>query len=284
MIAFAKIIIITELLFNPARNGFDYVEVYNNSQEVIDLARYYIANRNSSGEIANKKLLARNEFLVQPGKHFVITAGENWLRRQYRQGDSILVCALSSLPSYPDDEGTVVLMMEDSVADELSYSEKWHNELVADRQGVALERIDYSGASQDRQYWTSASSSSGYGTPGAVNSHFRSGDLNNGGVTVYPPIFSPNNDGTDDFTTIDIKRNEPGWIASSVVYDVSGRRVRYLLKNELLGIQNRFNWYGVDDRLNPLSSGIYIIHIELFNRKVSVEKYRKSVVISSAAY
>ena len=63
--------------------------------------------------------------------------------------------------------------------------------------------------------------------------------------------------------------------------DANGRRVRYLLKNELLGAVNRFTWDGCDDRSKILPSGIYIVLTQVFDLKGNVKKYRNCIVLNS---
>jgi hypothetical protein len=100
-------------------------------------------------------------------------------------------------------------------------------------------------------------------------------------VSVLPQIFSPDNDGHDDFTAININVKEQGKIANAVIYDVAGRRVRYIMKNELLGANNRFLWDGYDDRAQKLGTGIYLIVTQVFDLKGNVSKYKNLVVLNS---
>lgn len=278
-----KEIVINEILFNPVKDGYDYVEGYNRSGDTLDISGYSIANRNAEGEITNRKPLSRVSILIPPGKYFVITASEKWVRQQYKLNDSIVICQ-ASMPSFADDEGTVAILKEDSITDELKYSEKWHFEMIAEPEGVSLERIHYDKPTQDKNNWISASSSSGFGTPGFQNSHFRTNNHVEGEVIIQPKVFTPNNDGSNDFVTITINKNESGWIANAVVYDIAGRRVKYLLKNETLAMKNTFNWYGLDDRSYPLPSGIYILFTELFSLQGETKRFKNTIIISNGEY
>jgi hypothetical protein len=187
------------------------------------------------------------------------------------------------LPSFADDEGCVVLLRKSDslIIDELAYDENWHFKMIADPQGVALEKINYDLPSQDKNNWTSASSSAGFGTPGYVNSQFRNNEPGSETISVLPEVFTPNNDGQNDFASISIKTQEPGKIVNAVVFNALGRRVRYLLKNEILGADNRFTWDGYDDKDDLLPSGIYIIFTQIFDTKGSVAKYRNCIVLNS---
>jgi hypothetical protein len=168
-------VVINEIMFNPAKNGFDYVEVYNQSARGVNLNHLLIANRNSTGDIASPKMLTKDTVIIQPGGYFVLTANEKWVRQHYNVPPSAKFLELPSIPSFPDDQGTAVLIRRSDslIIDELHYNEKWHSEFISNSSGVALERIDPNGSSNDPENWTSASTTSRYGTPGFRNSQFR---------------------------------------------------------------------------------------------------------------
>ncbi|HUQ67401.1 MAG TPA: hypothetical protein VM101_14655 [Flavitalea sp.] len=276
-------VIINEILFNPSKDGFDYVEGINRSTGAVYLNELAIANKNGADEIANVRIISKDLLRLDPGALFILTANEKWLRQNYWVPASVIIVQLTSMPSFPDDEGVVLLLRKSDslVIDEVRYSEDWHFRMIDDAQGVALERINFELASQDKNNWTSASSSSGYGTPGSINSQYRPNDTGTAVMSVLPKMFSPNNDGYDDYATISIHLNERGSLANAVIYDVTGRRIRYLLKNELLGTTNRFIWDGYDDYGKLLPSGIYIVMTQIFNMEGMVRKFRSCIVLNS---
>jgi hypothetical protein len=276
-------VIINEILFNPAKDGFDFIEGYNRSAAIINLNDLMIANRNGADEIASLKNITREPVIVRPGNYFVLTVNENWLRRHYYVPDSALIIEMSSLPALPDEDGCLLFLTkrDTMIVDELRYSEKWHFKMIGDPEGIALERINHNLASQDRNNWISASSSSGYGTPGYINSQFIPEQKPSEVISVLPKVISPGNDGSNDYAFINISVSGQGKIANAVIYDANGRKVRYLLKNELLGAVNRFMWDGCDDRARILPSGIYIILTQIFDLHGTVKKYRNCVVLNS---
>lgn len=275
-----KNIIINEVLFNPVRDGYDYVEGYNKGYATINLQHIRIANRNTTGDISSIRILTREPLLLAPQSFFIVTANERWLRQHYHVPLNAIICTLSSLPSFPDDKGTVVFLdQDDHILDELNYAANWHFTLLSNREGVALERINYYTPTQDRNNWTSASSSSGFGTPGFRNSHFLADSRVGGEVTVFPRIISPDNDGIDDFGTIRFQLPEPGYVANLSIYDINGRKVRYLLRNEYVGVTAQYNWHGEDDRQYPLPSGVYILVTEIYSIGGYTKKYKHSLVV-----
>ena len=152
--------------------------------------------------------------------------------------------------------------------------------LISNKEGVALERIDYSKPTQDKNNWTSASSTSGFGTPTAMNSQFLSDPLLQGAITVSPKVFSPDNDGLDDFTTISYQLNEPGYVMNMTVFDLNGRPVRYLVKNSTLSQQGKFIWDGLNDKQQQVPIGIYILYTEVFNINGKKARFKNSVTLA----
>ncbi|HNU12850.1 MAG TPA: lamin tail domain-containing protein [Chitinophagaceae bacterium] len=273
--------IINEILFNPRSNAFDYVEFYNNSNKIFDASKLYIANRNSSGVISSIKVLSAVPFYIFPGDYIVETEDADNLSLQYLVKNPDHVLLISSPPSFPDDEGTVIaLNFQGNVVDEVKYKDDWHFKLIDNAEGVALERIDPAGVSQDAANWTSAASTSGYGTPTYKNSQYKLLSSINAVIAVTPKVFSPDNDGRDDIATIQYKVAEPGYIANITIFDASGRPVRNLVRNGTLGLEGYWNWDGLDDKGLKLPIGTYIVFTEIFNLQGKKEKFKNAVVLA----
>ncbi len=189
-------IVINEVLFNPRPGGVDYVELYNRSHKTIDLGGCYIANRAASGVVGSEKPVSTSHRLLFPQDYLVVTEDPALVQQQYICKNPRAFATVGTLPSYPNDQGDVVVLnSRGAIIDELAYNENWQFKLIADDEGVALERIDYDKPTQDAGNWHSASTSSGYGTPTWQNSQYRGDPQENGMITVTPPIFSPDNDG-----------------------------------------------------------------------------------------
>lgn len=270
--------VINELLFNPPPGGYDYIELYNRSNNTIDLKQLYIANRSAAGTLAGIQQVAATSRLFFPGEYIVLTENARWLQQQYLVREPAVVVQLSSLPSMPDDKGTVVLTnAQGTVVDEIQYDHKWHFALISNKDGVALERIDCSKPTQDSHNWLSAAATAGFGTPGYRNSQFRADLQPKGTVTVIPSLFSPDNDAVDDFINIQCQTAEPGYVASITIFDANGMPVRHLVRNATLGLQHTFRWDGLDNNRRPLPIGNYILVTEIFNLQGKTKKFKHTV-------
>jgi hypothetical protein len=274
-------LIINEILFNPRPNAFDYVEFYNKSNKIFDAAKLYVANRNSSGVISSIKVLSATPSYVFPGDYFVITEDADNLAINYlvKNPDNVLV--ISSLPSFPDDEGDVILLnFQGQVTDEVKYKDDWHFKLIDNAEGVALERIDPDGPSQDQNNWHSAASTAGYGTPTYKNSQYKQPTGINATIEVTPKVFSPDNDGRDDIASIQYKVSDPGYVANITIFDAAGRPIRNLVRNGTLGLSGYWNWDGLDDKGLKLPVGTYVIFTEIFNLQGKKQHFKNAIVLA----
>jgi hypothetical protein len=271
-------IVINELLFNPASDGYDYVEFYNRSKKVIDCRQLYVANRSATGSITNSRAFVNGPLLFFPGEYIVLTENKKWLEQHYHAKNPSQILEVAALPSLPDDKGAIVLMnFQGIIIDELAYDQQWHFALINNKEGIALERIDYSKPTQLKSNWTSAASTSGFGTPTYQNSQFRSDLQVQGELTISPKVFSPDNDGFDDYANINYQLAEPGFVANISIFDASGRLVRMLTRNATLSTTGTFRWDGLDDQQRKLPVGVYVVLTELFNlqgktKKVQVDR------------
>jgi signal peptidase I len=102
--------VINEILFNPKSGVSDYVEFYNRSNKIFDANKLYIANRNSSGAISSAKLISTIPYYIFPGDYIVATEDAVNLPLNYMVQNPDAVFVVSSMPSFPDDKGDVILL------------------------------------------------------------------------------------------------------------------------------------------------------------------------------
>lgn len=203
------------------------------------------------------------------------------VKKNYITQQPLAFAEVGSMPSFNNDKGDVILLNESGkIIDELAYDASWHFKLIDNPAGVALERIDFNKPTQQSDNWHSASSSSGYGTPTYKNSQYRSDEDLPGDVVVSPEIVSPDNDGLDDFATINYHFPTPGYIANITVFDASGRTVRYLQRNALCGITGYYRWDGLGEKNRKLPVGIYIIYTEVFNLEGKHKQFKQAIVLA----
>lgn len=274
-------VVVNEVLFNPKSDGVDYVELYNRSNKIINLKNLFIANLNALNEIDNISPITTEDILFFPKDYFVFTENVGAIKRGYLTTNPEGILQVNALPSFNDDEGNVIVLNEQGKKlDHLKYDEDWHFKLIENREGISLERIDYNQKTQEENNWHSAASSVGYGTPGYKNSQNISGEYLNQEVKILPETITPNNDGIDDIASIQYSFSEPGNVATIIVFDASGRKIKTLQQSVICGIKGSFNWNGLDDQNKKIPAGIYVVYFEIFNLKGRVRKFKKVVVVN----
>ncbi|MBM3435753.1 MAG: hypothetical protein FJY07_05995 [Bacteroidetes bacterium] len=277
-------IVINEVLFNPADDGEDFVEIYNRSEKIIDLREIMLGtieiNQLEPNDTVFKTVSEENALLLS-NSFLVLTPDELKVKEQYFTPNPDGFTELAAFPAYNNDEGDVILSNgEGSVIEAFHYSETMHHPLLNSFEGVSLERIHYDRPANDITNWHSASEGSGFATPGYKNSQYCETLESDDEITVIPEIFSPDNDGFDDIVTINYHFGAPGFSCSITIFDAHGRMVKTLVNNELLGTKGVFSWNGTTNDNRKADIGIYAIYIEAFGLNGEVKKFRKPVVLA----
>ncbi|NNK80257.1 MAG: hypothetical protein HKO93_02080, partial [Flavobacteriales bacterium] len=272
-------LIINEVLFNPRTGGFDFVEIYNRSDRALSLKNWKMANR-ESGEIANILTITRDEILILPAEFKVITEDPQDIGNNYPLGRSVNFIETDDLPSYGDDEGYVILVDPViEIHDEFFYNEDYHFSLIDELDGVSLERIDYERLTNDPTNWHSAAESVGWATPGYENSQLQPANVTSESFSIDPEVFSPDNDGFQDVLNISYALEKPGYVANISIYDRDGRRIRMLVRNELLATKGTISWDGINDDGAKARIGVYVLFIEIFDQNGNVSSTKKTAVL-----
>lgn len=276
-------LVINELLFNPVSPGVDYVELLNNGETSINLQQVLLANRSASGVAGVAKQVSAQQRLIFPGELVVVTEDPALVQKQFIAREPAAFCRLQGMPSYPDDKGTVLLLSSrGKILDELSYEEKWHFALIAEPAGVSLERISGSKPTADKNNWHSAAATSGFGTPTFINSQSAPTLNADNAISVIPRLFSPDNDGRDDFTTVMYHFDQPGYVANIRIYDTGGNLVKTLAQSLLCGRDGYLRWDGLDNRTRKTAIGPYILVAEVFTLTGTTKKYKLPLVIATS--
>jgi hypothetical protein len=279
VIARSDEIVINEILFNPRPGGVDWIEIYNQSEKYVDLINYYMSNE-ASDTMGHTYPVSDKHILLEPYSFLVLTADKRKLMTSFPGANPENVLELHGLPGMPDSEGYISLWTSEKIKiDEVAYDQGQHNLLLKNREGVSLERVSPQRSSSDRDNWQSASSHSGYGTPTYRNSQYLESDASNFNVTVYPPIFSPDHDGWDDYLNININSSRPGFLANIFIFDVQGKMVKALSKGSLLGTGEHILWDGVLDNGQLSTPGHYILLFEMFHPDGDAFRHKEKIVI-----
>ena len=249
-------IVINEINYNSADNEFDpddWVELYNPTSETISIGLWEFKDENDDHvfTIAEDVSLAPDQYLVlcKDGAAFTALFPDvsNYV------GD--LGFGLSG-------GGELIRLFDSSgvLVDAVEYddSDPWPEE--PDGNGPTLELINPNVDNALAENW---SASSGYGSPGSLNSSYMSNEdevLTSTEFILnynYPNPFNP-------VTTISYKLPQAALVRMTI-YDLLGRQVKTLInKTQDTGYKSVI-WDATNDYGKPVSAGVYLYQIQAGN-------------------
>ena len=271
-------ILINEVLFNPRPNGVDFVEIYNNTDHLLDLKDLKIATI-AKDTLSSIKTISDKQSMLPAGAYLVLTTNPENIKEEYSSENPKAFLKIPSMPSYNDDAGTVILLSDKTQIDRFDYSEKMHFKLIKDAEGISLERSSFTKPANEVGNFRSASSTSGFATPGYKNSQFLEPGIDDE-FALTSKTFSPDNDGFEDVLQINYKLDQPGMVANLTVYNDQGILIKKLTKNETLNSEGSFIWDGFNETTQKAQTGIYIVYAEFFDAEGRVKKFRKTFALA----
>jgi hypothetical protein len=276
-------VVINEVLFNSFPNGSEFIEIFNRSNKVIDAGSIIIATIDTlSGEIKSDIPATKPGFLMFPKTYLAITENIDGLEKFYHLKDKRAIVEQPGFPSLNDKKGIIALLgIDNSILDKFNYDAGMHLAQLSSTEGVSLERLNADWPTQQRSNWHSASQTSGFATPGYVNSQAENGIkiTGSGEVVVMPEVFTPNNDGHDDVLNIHLNPEQPDCTATINIYNSSGRIVRHLLPKSSLSFTNVITWDGTSDENKAQPLGIYIIYVSFLSKDGKNKIFKEACVI-----
>ncbi len=270
-------ILISEILVNPKNGGVDFIEVYNYTDHVLDLKELKLAN----ADIANAKVVSNLSQYIQPKTHWVLTTNPALIKQQYHVDFPNQFVQLNSFPTYNNDKGTVILLNENGVIDQLDYHEDMHLALLRNADGVSLERVSYVKPTAEIGNFKSAAAALGFATPTYRNSQEEDPNLAKNKVSLVNKTFSPDGDGFEDLLQIDYQFVHNGQLANVNIYSDQGILIRKLARNTSIATAGNFIWDGTNDKGQQSKVGIYVVKFDAFALNGKMESFKQTCVLAA---
>ena len=279
-------LIINELLINPEVGGSRFVEIYNRSEKVIDIFDLKIANLHDVMKTDVKNITSH--YSLFPKNYVALTESPLYIQNRYKAVMYKKSIVKNRLPTWSDAIGNATLYGVDGsktlIIDSFNYNKNFHNPLLANTEGVSLERINPNDSTNNAANWHSAAASVLYATPAYQNSQMNttpSVSSNNQEIFTLPnKTFSPNDDGFQDYLLMHYSTDKKGYFVNILIYDIEGRLVKRLTINELLSTEGQIKWDGETEEKLVAPVGTYIIYIELIDPDGGVKKIKKLCVLA----
>jgi hypothetical protein len=270
-------ILVNEILVNPETGGSRFIELYNNSKKVVDIADLKVGNKVSDINIDKNMLLFPNEYVV-------LADNPIYIQDHYKAGAFRKRIIKNKLPTWNEATDTVVLkggsMM--TILDAFTYQKSWHNPLIANTEGVSLERVNPNKPSKDASNWQSAAQTVGFATPSQQNSQYDTTETvtSKQVFVLEKKKFSPDGDGFEDYLSLKYNFDDNGYVATIRIFNDKGKLVKTLKNNELLEIKGEIIWHGDMDEILKSRAGIYILAIEWVSPKGKVQREKLACVLT----
>ena len=269
-------LLVNEILFNPGTGGSRFIEVINVSDKYFDMSTLAIGRISPS---KNDVYATGVNEILDPGQLVVFTTDPADIESRYTvpYPDKVFT---APLPSWSDKTDNVSLISGGQIIDSFTYQYTWHLPVISDQNGVSLERVSTNSPSSLSSTWHSASSASGNATPTGVNSQQVSGVISEKTpYSITNSIFSPDEDGFNDFLALNFLLETGDFIGSVWVYDLEGREIIQLLSNESLGSSTLVQWDGRNADQNLAEMGIYILYIQLWDEFGNLKNYKETCAL-----
>lgn len=273
-------ILINEVLFNPYDDGEDFVELYNNTDYTIMLNSIRLATWDADLQKLKTMVALPDSVFMLPQDYVVLTIDADAIYRYYTAKHRDKVVVMKKMPVYSNQQGVVIVSLEDStVIDRFDYTEELHYRWLTDVEGVSLERRSFEEPTNSAANWHSAAKQTGWATPTYKNSQAMNMIVSDNAFGIEPEVFSPDNDGYNDLLTITYSMHESDMLSNITIFDEQGRLVKALERNAWLGTNGSFVWDGSDENGNRCRIGNYVVYIEVYNTKGSMQTIKKVVTL-----
>lgn len=145
---------INEFMYAPSPVSSEYIELYNHSNNSLDLQGWTLSDNRQSFE----GTITNSQFIVPPDSYIVI-APDNTIEEDY---PDISLLSMSDFPALNNGGDQIIIRdQNDNLLDSLQYNSDWGGD------EVALERKSTSISSTFPENWGNAPN--GFGTPGSTN-------------------------------------------------------------------------------------------------------------------
>jgi len=196
----------SEVMYNPADNKPEWIELYNSSSDSINIKNWSISDILTT---PTKGFITNQDIYVKPQEYFIITKDTSFNRFYPDVTSKIFYTNFGTLGNTSD--GIILYDFRNGIIDSLFYRSSWGN-----KKDVSLERISFNQLTNDSTNWTLSISRNG-STPGKENSINNAPLYQRNSVVFNEIMFDPDIDNSEfiEFYNIsDDPVNIGGWFIS----------------------------------------------------------------------
>ena len=274
-------VVINELMIEPVSASCQWIELYNQSNSIVDLAgaSLIVSQTDTSYRFSIDSLM------ILPKSYGIVTASSKIFSSysNLRPSEHIFVKNTSTLHLLKDQSSVSLKNRDLSPIDSMYYDKTYYSTNLSSTIGISLERKHSTASGEQKNNWGSCIDDLG-ATPLALNSLSLDSAITHPTirVSISPNPFSPDDDHFDDETTIAIELpNENEEVVTIKLYDERGRIRRTIAQDRRMIKTSTISFDGKDDHGIPLQIGLYSLVVQ--SNSGSFQSTRSGIVIAKRA-
>ncbi len=259
-------LVLNEFMKRPSSTQCEYVEIYNISDETLELSDFGISDEVKSRVV----FFPRAEIL--PGGYAVMAKNENIFNFADVDASKIFIASgLATLNAGRDD--IYLLTRDGSAVDSIAYSD------LDDDSGRSIEKINPEFPSYNLNNWAYCT---GSGTPTKTNSVFQKpGSFGNEArFGISPRTATPNGDGYNDNLIISYEFDSAYVFITVKIYNIKGQLIARPLNGHYSSSQGYFVWNCRDNNGITVNTGAYICFLTAKDDKGRIYEFKEPFYIA----
>lgn len=252
---YQDLIVINEINYHSSDDfdAGDWVELYNNSNQDIDISQWKFMDSDDSHIFT-----ISDDVVIESGGYLVLCQDSSDFAQFFPNVENYI----GEIDFGFSNGGELLRLMDndEGIVDYVTYDDSAPWPLEPDGEGMTLELLNPSLNNNDAENW--ASSGAELGTPGQQNSSYDA--LSNDIDEIIPSVFALHQNYPNPFNpTTSIEYDLPNDSYTVVtVFDVMGKHVKTLVdKNQSAGFKT-IRWDAKNDKGESVAAGMYIYQIK----------------------
>lgn len=253
-------VLINEIMFDTDDNCGEFIELYNNSNFILNLRSWEIFDK-AMWDNQNGVSILEDQILM-PRDYLLLTWDENLFKKfPGLEFDEDVLILTKNISLNKTNDLIVVRDAEGIIIDSLTYYEDWHSDVLLETKNISLEKIKNNLVSSNRSNWVSSTDELG-STPLQDNS-FKNLLSDEFGIEAEPNPFFLSSTGQHDkgcIITYTLPYNSS--VVNIFVYDQNGNKVGNIFNARNSSSSGAYSWKGSDKNGKNLQTGPYILFLE----------------------
>jgi len=205
-----NVLVINEVMYDPAENEPEWIELVNVSGEEINLKNWSVSDILSTPTI---NLITTDDIILQQSEYLVIAKDTSFNSFHPEVTSKVIYTNFGSLGN--NEDGVIIYDFRDGIIDSLLYNSDWGG-----KDGYSLERISVNEETNNERNWTT-SLSVNRSTPGAPNSIVNAHDYKRNTLVINEIMFEPAEDNCEYVEFLNLN-DEPVNIGGWTIEDENG--------------------------------------------------------------